>query len=230
MKLLAFDTATDVCTVAVWLDGSVYERCEIGRRHGERLLVMIGEALVDAGATLRGLDAICFGRGPGSFTGLRICAGVAQGLAFGADLPVVAVSSLAATAQFARSERVLAALDARMQQIYWGAFVAATDGLVQLEGEERVISPSAVPVPATSMWLGAGNGWEQYATPLWERLGDRLQQWRPGCYPSARCVAELGVRDFRAGKAVAAEKALPVYLRDDVAVKSDANERSQGDA
>jgi tRNA threonylcarbamoyladenosine biosynthesis protein TsaB len=134
MKLLAFDTATDICTVAVWTDGSVHERCEIGRRHAERLLVMIDEALADVGATLRSMDAICFGRGPGSFTGLRICAGVAQGLAFGADLPVVAVSSLAATAQYAQSERVLAAFDARMQQVYWGAFVSGPDGLVKPEG------------------------------------------------------------------------------------------------
>ncbi|HEX9813170.1 MAG TPA: tRNA (adenosine(37)-N6)-threonylcarbamoyltransferase complex dimerization subunit type 1 TsaB [Burkholderiales bacterium] len=230
MKLLAFDTATDVCTVAVLLDGAVHERREIGRRHAERLLVMIDEALVDAGATLRGLDAICFGRGPGSFTGLRICAGVAQGLAFGADLPVVAVSSLAATAQFARSDRVLAAFDARMQQVYWGAFVADADGLVQLEGDERVIAPSAVPVPAAPNWIGAGNGWEPYAAPLRKRLGDRLQRWRAGCYPSARCVAELGARDFRAGKAVAAEQALPVYLRDDVAVKNGENKRRHGDA
>jgi tRNA threonylcarbamoyladenosine biosynthesis protein TsaB len=149
MKLLAFDTATDICTVAVWMDGSVHERCEIGRRHAERLLVMIDEALADAGATLKGMDAICFGRGPGSFTGLRICAGVAQGLAFGADLPVVAVSSLAATAQYAQSERVLAAFDARMQQVYWGAFVSGADGLVKLEGEEQVVAPSAVPLPST---------------------------------------------------------------------------------
>lgn len=222
MKLLAFDTATDVCTVAVWTDGSVHERCEIGRRHAERLLVMIDEALADAGATLRSMDAICFGRGPGSFTGLRICAGVAQGLAFGADLPVVAVSSLAATAQYAQSERVLAAFDARMQQVYWGAFVSGPDGLVKPEGEEQVIAPSAVPLPSTSNWLGAGNGWEQYATPLEKRLGGRLYQWRAGCYPSARCVAELGARDFLDGKAVAAEQALPVYLRDNVAVKSGA--------
>jgi tRNA threonylcarbamoyladenosine biosynthesis protein TsaB len=222
MKLLAFDTATDVCTVAVWVDGSVHERCEIGRRHAERLLVMIDEALADAGATLQSMDAICFGRGPGSFTGLRICAGVAQGLAFGADLPVVAVSSLAATAQYAQSERVLAAFDARMRQIYWGVFVSGADGLVKLEGEEQVVAPSAVPLPSTSNWIGAGNGWEQYATPLEERLGGRVYQWRPGCYPSARCVAELGARDFLEGKAVTAEQALPVYLRDNVAVKSGA--------
>jgi len=220
MKILAFDTATDVCSVAVWVDGAVDERCEIGRRHAERLLILVDEALADAGTTLRGLDAICFGRGPGSFTGLRICAGVAQGLAFGADLPVVAVSTLAAIAQHAGSTHVLAAIDARMQQVYWGEFVAGVDGLVQLQGEECVVAPATVPLPAASTWIGAGSGWEQYAPILQARLADRLQQWRSGGYPSARCVAELGVRDFRAGKAVAAEQALPVYLRDNVAIKS----------
>lgn len=220
MRILSFDTATDLCSVAVWVDGTAHERCEIGRRHAERLLVMIDEALADAGVNLRGLDAICFGRGPGSFTGLRICAGVAQGLAFGADLPVVPVSSLAAIAQYARSDRVLAAIDARMQQIYWGMFVAGTDGLVQLDGEEQVTAPAVAPLPASTGWIGAGNGWEQYATTLRQRLGSHLAGWRSGCYPSARCVAELGARDFRAGKAVKAEEALPVYLRDNVAVKS----------
>jgi len=222
MKILSFDTATDVCSVAVWIDGAARERCEIGRRHAERLLVMVDEVLADAEMTLRNLDAICFGRGPGSFTGLRICAGVAQGLAFGADLPVVAVSSLAAIAQYAQSDRVVAAIDARMQQIYWGMYVAGTDGLVQPDGEEQVVAPAAVPVPTSTGWIGAGNGWEQYEATLRERLGSRLTDWRVGCYPSARCVAELGERDFRAGKAVRAEEALPVYLRDNVAVKSGA--------
>ena len=220
MKLLAFDTATDACTVAVWTDGNVHERLEIGRRHAERLLVLIDEVLAEAGTPLNSLDAIAFGRGPGSFTGLRISAGVAQGLAFGADLPVVPVSTLAALAQCGGADNVLAALDARMQQVYWAAYVRGADGLVQLQGEEIVAAPTAVPVPSTSTWVGVGSGWEQYSQLLLQRLSDRLEQWRPGYHPLAHGIAALGVRDFRAGKAIGAERALPVYIRDNVAVKN----------
>lgn len=220
MKLLAFDTATDACTVAVWIDGDVHERLETDRRHAERLLVLIDEVLAEAQTSLKDLDALAFGRGPGSFTGLRVSAGIAQGLAFGADLPVIPISSLAALAQCAHAENVLAAFDARMQQVYWAAYVRGADGQVEVCGEEIVVAPTAVPVPTTSTWVGVGSGWDQYGTVLAARIGDRLERWQPGIYPSARAVAELGVRDFRAGKAVAAEQALPVYIRDNVAVKS----------
>src|SRR5437016_3154595 len=120
MKLLAFDTATEVCSVAVWMDGRVHEREERGTRHSERLLLLVDEVRADGGLALADLDAIAFGRGPGSFTGLRIAAGAAQGLAFGADIPVTPVSTLAAIAESAAADRVLAAIDARMQQVYWG--------------------------------------------------------------------------------------------------------------
>lgn len=219
MKILAFDTSTDACTVAVKLDGRVCEHFELGRRHAERLLVLIDKVLAEAGVALGDLDAIAFGRGPGSFTGLRISAGVAQGLAFGADLPVVPVSSLAALAQSVDAPKVLAAFDARMQQVYWGAYVRGARGLVELQGEERVVAPSAVPLPASGGWVGAGSGWDQYTEALSARLDERLDRWYPDCYPRARGVAELGAADFEAGKAVPAEQALPVYMRDDVAVK-----------
>lgn len=220
MKLLAFETATDACSVAVWIDGVAHERFEMGRRHAERLLVLIDEVLAEAETRLSSLDAIAFGRGPGSFTGLRISAGVAQGLALGADLPVVAVSSLAALAQGAQADDVLAAIDARMHQVYWAAYARGADGIVQLQDDEIVVAPAAVPIPSTSNWIGVGNGWEQYGQLLSERLGERLQQWRSGHHPLAHSVAALGVRAYRAGKAVAAEQALPLYIRDNVAVKT----------
>jgi tRNA threonylcarbamoyladenosine biosynthesis protein TsaB len=220
VKLLAFDTATDACTVAVWIDGGVCQRLEVGRRHAERLLVLVDEVLTEAGTPLNSMDAIAFGRGPGSFTGLRISAGVAQGLAFGTGLPVVPISSLAALAQCAPVDRALAAFDARMQQVYWAAYVRGVDGLVELSGEEMVVAPTAVPVPNTSNWVGVGNGWKAYDESLCERLGDRLAHRRPDCHPLARGIAELGAREFHAGNAVAADEALPVYIRDNVAVKS----------
>jgi tRNA threonylcarbamoyladenosine biosynthesis protein TsaB len=219
VKLLAFDTATEACTAAVWIDGNAFERTELGRRPAERLLLLIDEVLAEAQIALSGLDAITFGRGPGSFTGLRISAGIAQGLAFGADLPVVPVSSLAALAQGVDAPRVLAAFDARMQQVYWGAYVRNDHGVMELQGEECVTAPADVPVPTAGGWIGAGNGWDQYAVLLQTRLGDCLAQWQPNQYPNARSVAALGAAAFAAGHAVAPEQALPVYLRDNVAAK-----------
>lgn len=219
MKLLAFDTATEMCSVAAWIDGAVYERVELGRHHAERLLVLIDRALAEAGAALNQLDAIAFGRGPGSFTGLRISAGVAQGLAFGADLPVVPVSSLAALAQAVDASNVLAAFDARMQQVYWAQYQRGADGLVELRSAEVVAAPAEVPLPPGGEWIGAGSGWDQYGPALRARLGSRVLQWRAGCHPRARDVAALGAAAFTAGRAVPPEQALPSYIRDDVATK-----------
>ncbi len=219
MKLLALDTATEVCTVALWQDGQVLERHETGGQHAERLLPMVDALLAEAGVALTQLDALAFGRGPGSFTGLRIGAGVAQGLAFGADIPVVPVSSLAALAQGQDARRVLAAFDARMQQVYWGVFVRNAQGMVEPQGDETVCAPSAVALPDGEGWIGAGPGWDAYHGSLQQRLGDAVAEWRPLCLPRARHVAELGVAGLRSGLAVAAEAALPVYVRDNVAMK-----------
>jgi len=146
MKLLALDTSTEACTVAIAVDGRAMERFSVGGNHSEQILPMVQELLAEAGASLKELDAVVFGRGPGSFTGLRIAAGVTQGLAFGADRPVVPVSSLAALAQGQNADRVLAAFDARMQQVYWGAYVRGPGGLVELTGEESVLAPSEIGV------------------------------------------------------------------------------------
>lgn len=219
MKLLALDTATEACTVALWLDGSVLERFEFGSHHAERLLPMIDALLAEAGLVLTQLDALAFGRGPGSFTGLRIGAGVTQGLAFGADLPVVPVSSLAALAQGVQAAKVLAAFDARMQQVYWGAYVRNAAGLMEVRGAEGVFSPLLVPVPDDTDWHGAGTGWDAYHASLQQHLGACLAGWQRNCVPRARHIAELGVAGFQSGLAIVAESALPIYIRDNVAVK-----------
>jgi len=219
MKLLALDTATEVCTVALSLDGEVLERTEPGGQHAERILPMVDALLAEAGLVLSQLDALAFGRGPGSFTGLRIGAGVAQGLAFGADLPVVPVSSLAALAQGQNAVRVLAAFDARMQQVYWGAYVRNAQGIAEVQGIEGVYAPQEIPVPIGENWHGAGPGWDAYHQRLQQQLGPRLAGWQPHCLPQARHVAVLGAAGYRSGMAIAAEAALPVYIRDDVALK-----------
>lgn len=180
---------------------------------------MVHDVLAETGFTLVQLDAIAFGRGPGSFTGLRISAGVVQGLAFGADLPVLPISSLAVLAQGVDAPKVLAAFDARLNQVYWGAYIRNAQGVAELSGVERVLTPKNIPVPADSGWTGAGSGWDQYSPVLMERFKDRVMEWRAQCFPRARFVARLGALQHAKGGALAAEQALPVYLRDEIAAK-----------
>ncbi len=217
MKILALETSTDACSVALSVDALVCERLERGQKHSSRILSMVDEVLAESGLSLTQLDALAFGRGPGSFTGLRIGTGVVQGLGFGADLPVVPVSSLAALAQGQPGARVLAAFDARMSQVYWGAYRRSAHGIVELLGRECVVTPQDIPLSGEEGWLGAGSGWDAYAEILRVRLGARLQDWRPRCHPHARHVAELGHVGLEKGQAVTAEQALPVYIRDAVA-------------
>jgi len=249
MKILALDTATEACSAALAIGGEVVERYEVlGRGHAERLLPMVQEVLAEAGVALAALDAIAFGRGPGSFTGLRIGAGVAQGLAFGAGLRVLPVSDLAALA--ARAARlhetrcVLACLDARMSQVYWAAFDCAdADAPVALTPEavanpddvwlpgvtgDAPVPPSRRPVapraeagrggPEYPPFFGAGHGFSAYPA-LHTLLGERLAGCDPGLLPHAREVALIGAREFARGSAVDPELAVPVYLRDQVAHK-----------
>lgn len=220
MKLLALDTSTDACTVALYVDGAVRELFEVGAQtHSARLLPMIDALLAEAQLPLSQLDAIAFGRGPGSFTGLRIGAGVVQGLGFGADLPAIPVSSLAVLAQGQSAARIVAAFDARMDQIYYGCYARSADGCMQLQGEERVVAPLAMIVPDGDPWHGVGSGFDRYATVLAAGLGARLGGWTPACYPHARDVVTLALPMFTRGEFVAAALALPVYVRDDVARK-----------
>jgi tRNA threonylcarbamoyladenosine biosynthesis protein TsaB len=217
MKLLAIDTATEACSAAIAVDAQTLERFELEPRHGERILPMVEELLAETGLALTQLDAIAFGRGPGSFTSLRIGAGVVQGLAYGADVPVLPVSSLAALAQGVDAPAVLAAFDARMGQVYWGAYRRGAHGLVELSGAEVVADPARVPLPEGGGWHGAGTGWDAYHAALIARVAAVLQGWSAQQYPHASAVAQLAVADFNAGRGLAPEQALPVYLRDDVA-------------
>jgi tRNA threonylcarbamoyladenosine biosynthesis protein TsaB len=219
VKILALDTSTEACSVALSVDGHTCDCFELGVQHSSLILAMVDEVLAEASLALAELDVLAFGRGPGSFTGLRIGAGVAQGLAFGAGLPVVPVSSLAAMAQGQPQSRVLAAFDARMSQVYWGAYCRGPDGIMTLMGAERVVAPEEVPIPEAGDWFGVGSGWDQYAEELKARLGHRVQDWSQGGYPHARDVVRLGESGFNNDEAVSAEHALPVYLRDDVAVR-----------
>jgi len=221
MRLLAIETATEACSAALWLDGEIHQRLQTQpRQHARRLLAMVEDLLTDAGLALNALDAIAFGRGPGSFTGLRIAAGVTQGLALGAGLPVVPVSTLLALGQAALEDRtpqpVLAALDARMGEVYFVACRPDAEGLLAPAGEEMVIHPSEVPVITNGPWLAAGSGWAVHHQALRTRVMGEIVL-AEDCLPTAAAVARLAVRDLEHGLKVPPEEAVPVYLRDRVA-------------
>ena len=220
IKLLAIETSTDACSAALLCDGRVHDRYQLApRAHGHLILDMVDAVLAEAGWSLKQLDGLAFGRGPGAFTGVRIATGVIQGLAFGADLPVVPVSTLAALAQGAQRQhgatKVLAALDARMTEIYWGVYQCNAAGLM-IEAEAECVCPAShIEPPAGTGWFGIGSGFAAYAAILHTRLGI-LTGCAPDAYPQARDVAVLGAAAFAQGLAVSAEQALPVYLRDNV--------------
>lgn len=221
MKLLALDTATEACSAALLIDGEVRERFEVApRAHARLLLPMLDGLLAEAGLKPVQLDAIAFGRGPGSFTGVRIAASVAQGIAFAADLPVLPVSTLAALAWPVINARpavqVCAAIDARMGEIYWAAFGGTMQGALQAVSEEQVTAAAALRVPVGDMWYGVGSGWAVYAEVLHPHFGAALLGCDGAALPHAAAIAGLAAFDFTAGKAVSADQALPVYLRNQV--------------
>lgn len=220
MHLLAIDTSTEACSVALMIDGDLRLRVEItDRSHAEFVLPMVNGLLEQAGIGLRSLDGLAFGRGPGAFTGLRIAAGVVQGLAFGADLPVVPVSSLAAVAvqiPATAGERILACNDARMGEVYWGCFTHDAEGLVQPLGPERVGTPEDVGAGSPPALHVAGNALGRHPA-LRQRLLTGGLRLHDGILPRADAVARLAVREFAAGRGLPAEQAVPVYVRDDVA-------------
>jgi tRNA threonylcarbamoyladenosine biosynthesis protein TsaB len=220
LKLLALDTATEACSAALLTGGEVQARCEFtSHGHSDLILNMLDALLAEGGIPLSSLDALAFGRGPGSFTGVRIGASVAQGIAFAYDLPVLPISSLAALAQMSGEKKVLAAIDARMGEVYWGVYEQGTDSLVALKGVEQVCPPQAVPLVEGDDWFGAGTGWREYSDKLYSRLEKRVGRWEAEHYPHASATARLGAVAFARGEAVVAELALPVYLRNSVAKK-----------
>ncbi|MEJ2762639.1 tRNA (adenosine(37)-N6)-threonylcarbamoyltransferase complex dimerization subunit type 1 TsaB [Photobacterium sp. MCCC 1A19761] len=224
-KILAVDTATENCSVALMVGNAVISRCEYApREHTTKILPMVDAVLAEAGVKLNQLDALAFGRGPGSFTGVRIGIGIAQGLAFGADLPMLGISTLAAMAQgtyrIHQAEQVLTAIDARMGEVYWGQYRRQADGDWQVVGRELVIQPASLSEQLTEtqgLWLTAGTGWDAYAEqlatlPLERQAGEVL-------YPDSQDMVRLAPFALARGEAVAAEHASPVYLRDTVTWK-----------
>jgi tRNA threonylcarbamoyladenosine biosynthesis protein TsaB len=229
MQILAFDASTELCAAGLCSDGAWRERTvNAGQRHSELLLPMIDELLIEGGVMLEQLDGIAFGAGPGSFTGLRIACGVAQGLALGSGLSVVGVSTLEAIAEAAwqrdGTTRVIASLDARMHEVYVAAYERDGDGW-HVHIEPMVAKPADVAIPSGERWTGAGNGFLAYPA-LRERLGGCLLDCAVDVTPTARAIATLALPRLRAGAGVAAEAAAPLYVRHRVALPT--AERSAG--
>ncbi|WP_313485578.1 tRNA (adenosine(37)-N6)-threonylcarbamoyltransferase complex dimerization subunit type 1 TsaB [Pseudescherichia sp.] len=225
MRILAIDTATEACSVALWNDGTTSAHFELcPREHTQRILPLVQQTLNDSGVTLAELDALAFGRGPGSFTGVRIGIGIAQGLALGAELPMIGVSTLATMAQGAwrktGATRVLAAIDARMGEVYWAEYQRDEQGIWHGEESEAVLKPEAVSERLSQLsgaWATVGTGW-----PAWPDLGKEsgLALSDGGILlPAAEDMLPLACQLFAQQRTVAVEHAEPVYLRNEVAWK-----------
>ncbi len=229
MNILAIDTATEACSAALYINGELKSNYQLApREHSRLILKMIDGLLAEASLSVSQLDAIAFGRGPGSFMGLRIAAGVVQGIAFAHDIPVIPISTLKAIAQRAyeqtKCKHVLSAIDARMDEVYWAVYSLNEQQQWQLTGEEQVISPdkiqySRILAQQEKAWIGAGSGWASYGDRLLAGKASNLQQILPDCLPSAEAIATLAVNEFNAGSTIIAAQAIPVYLRNDVAKK-----------
>lgn len=233
MNILAIETASDACSAAVLADGQIYQQYELApRRHTGLILPMVEAVLTEAALILKEVDAIAFGCGPGAFTGLRIAAGVTQGLAFAADKPVIPISTLAALAQqiveTQSCDYVLAGLDARMQEVYWGCYVRQDNGLVAALCEDAVAKPEMLIVPKSKrqeeVWGGVGSAWQVYAEALSTRLSAlnvsvSADKRFADLYPQARYIASLAAEAWQCGRVLTATEAQPVYLRNNVAKK-----------
>ena len=225
MNILALDTSTEYCSVALWQDGVVVERSVLaGQRHSELLIAMLDDLLKDAGLGIKDLDGIAFGKGPGSFTGVRIACGAAQGLAFGADIPAASVCTLLALAEASGAGRVIAALDARMGEIYHAAYERRDDAWATVS-EPCLCKPEAAPAVPGTDWFGAGSGFAVHGAALAARYGAALSGADGAAVPQAAAIAALGAVQIALGRGVDAAEALPLYLRDKVALKT--SEREQ---
>jgi tRNA threonylcarbamoyladenosine biosynthesis protein TsaB len=211
--VLALETSTRQISVALWQDGKLIERAADSQTGGSMLVLpWVDELLAEAGIARNRIDAIAFGAGPGSFTGLRLACGVAQGLAFGLDVPALGVTTLAALALASGEARVFACSDARMNEVYTAAYEVAGREVRELEAP-RVAPPEMVTLPAGEGWIACGDGYAAYAARL-----PALPRIRPDVFPTAAAVAELAAPRLARGEGVDAAQAMPLYVRDKVAL------------
>ena len=226
MNILALDTCTECCSTALLFDGQLYEQTELTQRgHSNMILGMMDALFKQAGTTIDCIDALAFGRGPGSFTGVRVGVGVAQGIAFARNIPVIPVSTLAAVAQDAADRlevtHIAVAMDARMGEIYCASFVNE-NGVVHCIDEERVCPPEAFTASGMQIWTGIGTGWGVYEQILRSGFADKLDQVSVEHYPQATAIIKLAEQLASQGHLLQADQAMPVYLRNNVAKKKEA--------
>lgn len=218
MRLLALETSTEYCSVALWQEGALTSRCElVGQKHSELLMPMLDGVLCEAGVKLGELDGIAFGSGPGSFTGVRIACGVTQGLALGANLPVVSISTLLALAEASGKDKVIAALDARMGEIYHAAYEQRDGGWMTVI-EPNLCKAGVAPLLAGSDWFGVGSGFAAHSEALTNRYAGQLASSDGTAIPQAAAIARLAAPLFATGAGMDAALAAPFYLRDKVAL------------
>ena len=212
MLILALETAADPGSIALWRDGEVIARsCPERLSNSETLLPQAAETLRELGLTFADVQGIAFGMGPGSFTGLRVSCGAAQGLAVARDLPLLGIGTLEAMALASGGERVIVALDARMGEVYYGLYVHC-----RLQGEIVVCAPESVPLPESTGWVACGNGLSSYPILL-ERLAAVVDVWRPEIMPSAEAVVRLAAPRLERGESIDPADAAPLYVRNKVA-------------
>ena len=242
MKILSIDTSSEACSASINIDGELSTRFQIApQKHSSLILGMCNELLAESELKLPQLDAVAFSQGPGSFTGLRIAAGVVQGMAYGANLPVIKVSTLDALAQqvitntplslqfqkiaYPYNTRIIAAIDARMSEIYWCVYSIAKNGLVSPLMPEALNRPSDIlfenKIMADDEIFAVGSGWAEYKDELYNKpTTSKILQIFDDKLTSAEEVGILAANKFSLGEFVTAGEAIPVYLRNDVAKKS----------
>ncbi len=230
MNILALDTCTECCSAALLYQGKVYEQVVMTQRgHSDLILGMMDTLFEQAACSVAEVEAIAFGRGPGSFTGVRVGVGVAQGIAFARELPVIAISSLAAVAQGAADvldfDNIAVANDARMGEVY-SACYRREKGTVKLVGAEQVCPPNKFIASEKGKWAGVGTAWGVYQDILQQNFSDNLSQMSVEHYPTANNIIKLAQVEVEAGRLLSAEQAIPVYLRDDVAKKKGEQKRA----
>jgi len=226
MNLLAIDTSTEYLSLALSVGDQMFTCHEkTGPKASERILPEIQRLLTNANITLADLDGIAYGAGPGAFTGVRVAVGVTQGLAFGAQLPVVGVNTLMAVAQASGADKVIACLDARMGEVYHAVF-ERVGGEWQTVMPASVCKPEDVPSVDGADWVGAGTGWAAYDDTLLNHYAAAVTQPMPDVYPNATAVMALALPLFEKGETQQANEAAPIYIRNRVALTT--QERAQG--
>ena len=233
MKILALDTTTEACSAALQSGNDIHDLYQVApRRHAELILPMVDDLLEKAGLELAQLDCIAFARGPGAFTGVRLCTSIAQGLAFAAEVPVLGISTLATMAQGYSGDvrTILAAIDARMGEIYWGLFQQDEKHCVQALGSEAVCKPGeleisldsdirnhrCLEISLDSDIYGCGTGWGKYEDILSQKTSKHLVGINPAQLPNAKDMLPLARESLEQGKSCLAKQAMPVYLRNKV--------------